>query len=164
MTRRLILMRHAKSSWGDPTQPDHARPLNGRGQRSATALGDWLRARGYLPDQVLSSSSVRTRETFDRLGLDAPAQFSDALYHASPATMLKALRAATGQTVLMLGHNPGIATFAHSLVATPPAHERFADCPTGATLIADFAITAWGDLTPGIGQTVDFIIPRALTD
>ncbi|MFO7771937.1 MAG: histidine phosphatase family protein, partial [Roseovarius gahaiensis] len=37
MTRRLILMRHAKSSWGDPAQPDHARPLNSRGQRSATA-------------------------------------------------------------------------------------------------------------------------------
>ena len=164
MTRRLILMRHAKSSWGDPTQPDHARPLNGRGQRSATALGDWLRARGYMPDQVLSSSSVRTRETCDRLGLDAPAQFSDALYHASPATMLKALRAATGQTVLMLGHNPGIAAFADALVATPPAHDRFDDYPTGATLIADFVITEWDELAPGAGQTVDFIVPRDLTD
>lgn len=164
MTRRLILMRHAKSSWGDPAQPDHARPLNGRGQRSAAALGDWVRAQGYRPDQVLSSSSVRTRDTFDRLGLDALAQFSDALYHASPATMLKALRAASGQTVLMLGHNPGIAAFADALVTSAPAHDRFADYPTGATLIADFAITAWDDLTPGIGQTVDFIIPRALTD
>lgn len=164
MTLRLILMRHAKSSWGDPAQPDHARALNDRGQRSAAALGDWLRARGYMPDQVFSSSSVRTRETFDRLGIDAPTQFFEALYHASPATLLKTLRAATGQTVLMLGHNPGIAAFARSLVATPPAHERFDDYPTGATLIADFAIQAWDTLTPGIGQTVDFIVPRALTD
>lgn len=163
MTRRLILMRHAKSSWGDPAQPDHARPLNGRGQRSATALGDWLRTQGYLPDRVLSSSSVRTRDTFDRLGLDAPAQFSDALYHASPTIMLKALRTASGQTVLMLGHNPGIAAFARSLVATPPTHDRFDDYPTGATLVADFPITDWGDLTPRSGQAVDFIVPRALT-
>lgn len=164
MTLRLILMRHAKSSWGDPTQPDHARPLNGRGQRAASALGDWLRASGYMPDLILSSSSVRTRETCDRLELDTTAQFSDALYHASPATMLKALRATTGQTVLMLGHNPGIAAFAHSLVDTPPTHERFDDYPTGATLVVDFAITAWEDLAPGIGQPIDFIVPRDLTD
>ncbi len=163
MTRRLILMRHAKSSWGAPAQPDHARPLNGRGQRAALALGDWLRARGYMPDLILSSSSIRTRETFDRLGLNAPAQFSDALYHASPASMLTALRAATGQTVLMLGHNPGIAAFARSLVAAPPMHERFDDYPTGATLVADFTISSWDDLTPGSGQIIDFVIPRTLT-
>ena len=62
MTRRLILMRHAKSSWDNPFAEDHQRPLNGRGKRSAKAIGEWLRAQGYLPDQILSSSATRTRE------------------------------------------------------------------------------------------------------
>ncbi|MGQ3488572.1 SixA phosphatase family protein [Roseovarius pacificus] len=163
MTLRLILMRHAKSSWDEPALPDHARPLNGRGRRSASALGDCLRAQGVLPDQILSSSSERTRETCTRLGLDAPAHFTDTLYHAGPATMLRVLRGASGQTVLMLGHNPGIADFAHTLVATPPPHPGFETYPTCTTLVADFPVTDWADLAPGTGQTVDFIVPRDLT-
>ena len=69
MTLRLILMRHTKSSWDDPWQGDHARRLNGRGRRSAEALGNWLRAKGHLPDVALSSDAVRTQETFAGLAL-----------------------------------------------------------------------------------------------
>ena len=65
MTLQLILMRHAKSSWDDPAAADFDRPLNGRGRRSAKALGHWLRQRGWLPDRVLCSSARRTRETLD---------------------------------------------------------------------------------------------------
>ena len=162
--KRLILMRHAKSSWGDPMQEDHARPLNGRGRRSATAVGDWLRSGNYEPDQVLSSSSARTRETLECTRITAPATFLDALYHASAAAMLAALKRAEGNCTLMLGHNPGIAWFAQEMVDTAPNHPRFADYPTCATLIADFPINDWADLTPGTGQVVNFITPRELTD
>ena len=58
--RRLVLMRHAKSSWGDPGLDDHDRPLNKRGKRSAEALGDWLRAQTIVVDEALVSSSART--------------------------------------------------------------------------------------------------------
>ena len=64
MTLRLILMRHAKSSWDSPGLDDHERPLNGRGCRSAKAIGAWLNDHGYLPDLVLSSDAERTRETW----------------------------------------------------------------------------------------------------
>jgi phosphohistidine phosphatase len=164
MTRRLILMRHAKSSWGDPMLSDHARPLNGRGRRSATALGHWLRKHDYLPDQVLCSSSVRTRETLDRLKLDAPTRFLDSLYHASPATMFKELNRAKGACVLMLGHNPGIAGFAEDLVSHAPDHPRFADYPTCATLVVDFDVNDWSDMTQASGAPLAFVIPRELTE
>ena len=62
--RRLILTRHAKSAWDDPALDDHDRPLNGRGRRAARELGDWLASRGYLPEEVLCSSALRTRETW----------------------------------------------------------------------------------------------------
>ena len=63
MTLRLILMRHAKSSWNKPVS-DHERELNGRGRASARAMGNWLRENDFLPKEALISSSERTRETF----------------------------------------------------------------------------------------------------
>ena len=64
MTLRLILTRHAKSSWASPTMDDHARPLNRRGESSAKAIGAWLAAQGYVPELALVSSATRTRETW----------------------------------------------------------------------------------------------------
>ncbi len=164
MTKRLILMRHAKSSWGDPTLDDHQRPLNDRGQRSATALGDWLRANDYLPDLILSSSSTRTRETFAGLQINADTRFLDGLYHAGAGQMLHVLKQASGDCVLMLGHNPGISWFASEIVTSPPDHPRFNDYPTCATLVVDVPVDAWRDVRVGTGQVVDFTIPRELTD
>lgn len=164
MPRRLILMRHAKSSWKHPGLFDHARPLNGRGRASAQALGHWLRDRGYLPDEALVSDAVRTQETWERLGLDAPADLREDLYHADPATLMAALREATGDCVLMLGHNPGLGDFALSLTDHAPAHPRFEDFPTGATLVADFDIDDWRKLAPGTGTALDFVIPRELLE
>lgn len=62
--KRLILMRHAKSSWADPGQPDHDRPLNDRGIDAAARVGKWLRARGYRPDQALVSTVARAQQTW----------------------------------------------------------------------------------------------------
>lgn len=161
--KRLILMRHAKSSWDDPTLEDHDRPLNGRGRVSARVLGDWLRDRGYLPDQVLSSNSARTRETFVRLNILCDARFLTKLYHAGAESMLHVLREAEGNTVLMLGHNPGIGWFAQNIVSVPPPHPRFYDYPTCATMVAEFDVDTWDEVGTGTGKAIDFIIPRELT-
>lgn len=162
MTLCLILMRHAKSSWDDPRQADHDRPLNTRGRRSADALGDWLRDKGYLPDQARSSSSRRTQETFERLRLTCPVDYQPSLYHAGPAAMMDVLQQAKGQTVLMLGHNPGIAEFAAQLVTHPPAHARFHDYPTCATLVAGFSVSSWSEIGFGTANPIEFVIPREL--
>lgn len=160
--RELILMRHAKSAWGDASLGDHARPLNKRGQQAATALGQWLRAEDLVPDQILCSSSARTRATCDRLGLPLPPELHDRLYLAECAEMLGLLRKARGNCVLMIGHNPGICDFAHALAVTAPAHDRFADYPTGATLVARFQIDDWADLVPGTGTVRSFVTPHDL--
>lgn len=160
---RLVLMRHAKSSWNDPTQDDFDRPLNGRGRSSATALGKWLKDRNYVPDQALVSSSLRTRETFSRLELTCEAIFLDALYHAAPGAMMAHLRKAAGQTILMVAHNPGIAWFAQEILVAPPPHSRFFDYPTGATLVAEPSAENWDAVKPGCGRALDFIVPRELT-
>ena len=159
MTCTLILMRHAKSDWGSPGLPDHDRPLNGRGTGDAPLMGDWLRAGGHLPDEVLCSTATRTRQTLAGLALDAPVQFLPALYHADPETMMQALQKAKARRVLMIGHNPGIAAFAADLLDKAPDHPRFQDYPTCATLVARFDIGTWDDLRWHSGQPVAFAIP-----
>ncbi|QJF50233.1 SixA phosphatase family protein [Roseobacter ponti] len=161
--RRLILMRHAKSDWNHPGLGDHERPLNRRGTAAAKALGDWLRDNGYIPEEVLCSSAERTGQTLLGLALDGgtPVKFSRALYLAEAGDMLNVLRQATGNVVLMIGHNPGICEMAHRLVGDPPEHIRFEDYPTGATLVVDFD-TDWPDVTTG--DVTAFVIPRELKD
>lgn len=162
--RRLILMRHAKSDWSYAGLSDHDRPLNKRGRASAQRLGEWLREKGFVPDQVLSSSSQRTGETFLGLAIDPSPEtaFLRELYLAAAADMLRELRAATGQTVLMLGHNPGICDFAHRLANQRPSHIRFEDYPTGATTVFEFDIGDWTEVNWQRGNCVEFVIPREL--
>ncbi len=162
MTCTLILTRHAKSAWDTSAPSDHARPLNKRGQTSAKALGDWLRDIDQKPAQVLSSSSQRTRETYELMKLEAPATFTERLYHASSDIIFQVLKEAQHGRTMILGHNPGIAAFAHAIVSHPPDHSRFDDYPTGATLIARFDIDSWNDLSWSSGRVVEFTVPREL--
>ncbi|MGY6704085.1 SixA phosphatase family protein [Roseinatronobacter sp.] len=166
MTLRLILTRHAKSDWDNPLDSDHLRPLNPRGQRAAPAIGRWLVHNGYVPQQALVSDATRTRQTWEGLGgqfpAAVPAQFEAALYHAGPDVMLRVLRTAQAQTVIMIGHNPGIAAFAQMLLRVPPTHPEFGRYPTCSTLVAEFDAGDWADVRYGSGQAVAFIVPRDL--
>ncbi|MCE2739840.1 MAG: histidine phosphatase family protein [Rhodobacter sp.] len=166
MTKRLILTRHAKSSWDDPNTPDHDRPLNDRGKAAAADLGDWLASRGYIPQQVLCSDALRTRKTWSGIAPALPGapvpDLKPALYNAGPDVMLAVLRHAHADTVMMIGHNPGIAEFAHWLLASDPLHPAFQRYPTGATLVAEFAIPSWSEAAFGTAVALDFIVPREL--
>ena len=164
MTLKLILMRHAKSSWDHPGLDDHDRPLNTRGALSARRLGAWLRKHDHIPDAAISSSSLRTRETFDGLGFECEAAFAVQLYHARAETMLAALGVLTAKTVLLLGHNPGIAEFANRIVSRRHPHPLFEAYPTCATLVATFEAETWREITWGDGDPVDFAVPRELPD
>ena len=165
MTKRLILIRHAKSSWDAPFD-DHARTLDERGREAATAIGHWLRSNGYVPDTIYSSDAARTRETTERvidaLGSTPAVTFKDNMYHAQPAALMRVLKKAEGDTVALVAHNPGIAFFAEEIVAKTPAHRRFLDYPTCATLVCDFPINDWAEAVSRSGQVVDFVVPKDL--
>ncbi|TDE39027.1 SixA phosphatase family protein [Antarcticimicrobium sediminis] len=164
MTRTLILTRHTKSSWDTVGMLDQDRPLNARGRRSARALGEWLRDKGLTPDQVLCSSARRTRETYERMGFDTAAEVTDDLYLVDANRILRVLSEASGETVLLLGHNPGIALFAAEILAAAPDHPKFDIYPTGATLVAHFDIDSWDKIAWRGGELVAFTVPRDLLD
>lgn len=166
MTLRLILIRHAKSDWSSPEQPDHDRPLNSRGLSQAPLVGRWLASRRYVPELVLCSTAARTRETLDLILPALPSTpeitFDPALYHATSATILAAIRGSHAPVLMLVGHNPGLAEAAQKLAHSAPLHPRFSDFPTAATAVFDFTEDDWSKIGWGRGTLRDFVTPNDL--
>ena len=111
MVRRLIVMRHAKSSWKDPNLDDHERPLNKRGRGDAPMVADAIFDRGWIPDLILVSSSKRTLQTLEgmshRMG-KAPFEVRSGIYHATVIDLMEELEDMLDNgTTMIIGHNPG---------------------------------------------------------
>ncbi|MEO0983542.1 MAG: histidine phosphatase family protein [Pseudomonadota bacterium] len=175
MERRLILMRHAKSSWDLSPARDFDRPLNKRGREAAPAMGAALATRWFTPDLILCSPAARTRET---LALILPAlspeprtSFRERLYLADVDRLMAEIAATDPEIrkLLVLGHNPGIQELALHLA--DPARSAVSDLrdiegkfPTAA--IAAFALEAsdWGGVSPGTGELLAFLTPKRLAD
>ncbi|HLK75030.1 MAG TPA: histidine phosphatase family protein, partial [Streptosporangiaceae bacterium] len=135
-TRRLILLRHAKSDW--PDVPDRDRPLAKRGRRDAPRIGRWLREQGYRPDVVVVSAATRTRQTWDlvapELGGSPAVHFEPRAYAASALSLLYLVQELPDRyrTALLIAHNPGLSDLATSLAAPPetaPAPPDIAPAP-----------------------------------
>src|SRR3990172_12140295 len=90
--KTLMLLRHAKSSWKDAEVPDHDRPLNKRGKKTAPQMGRLLSTEGLVPDLILSSTAVRARETAKAVAKDSsykgPTELLDSLYLATAGGLL----------------------------------------------------------------------------
>jgi len=164
MTRRLTLIRHAKSSWSDHYADDHGRGLSDRGITSAKALGAWIAQKGYIPDLILCSDAMRTVQTTTLLleGMEAEVDVKEisTLYLAAPQTIIDITAATQGSNVALVGHNPGIGMAADMLLSAPPEHGRFADYPTGATTVIDFPDDQW--CKPNTGTATAFAVPREI--
>lgn len=111
--RHLILMRHAKAEAKAPSGEDFDRGLTERGYRDAEIIGKVLADAGLNPDLALVSAAERTRQTWDGVALafpEAQARFDKKLYNASSHAIRDAIErvAEEADTVMVVGHNPGI--------------------------------------------------------
>ena len=159
--KRLILMRHAEAGWHINTD-DHERPLSASGFRDAKKIGSWLKEKAYMPDEVISSTSVRTRKTLSYLLLDCPQIFERSLYLADADQMKSTLKTLLSETVILLAHNPGITELAHDLMNHEEKHENFMDFPAASTLVIDFKADRWSEVKSDSGIFVDFVMPLQL--
>lgn len=174
--KRLLLLRHAKAAAGSPHGSDSARSLNERGRTDAPRMGIEMQHRRYLPDLVLCSSALRTKETWQHVmpELDgAPTvRFLDDLYLASARAIAEIVRKNGDDypVVLVIGHNPGLEECAQTLSHKPLSDqerlcanalaEKF---PTCALAVLDFEIPSWRGIAPGTGTLRDFIRPKSLS-
>ena len=159
--KRLILMRHAEAGW-HINMDDHERPLSASGIRDAKKIGSWLKEKEYIPDEVISSTSVRTRETLSYLFLECPQIFEKSLYLADAEQMKSTLKTLLSETVILLAHNPGITELAHDLMNNEEKHENFMDFPAASTLVIDFKADRWSEVKSDSGIFVDFVMPLQL--
>lgn len=168
---RLLLLRHAKSSWDDPALPDADRPLSSRGRRAAPMMGRHVATHGLLPHKVVCSTARRARETLagllPYLGGDMELRLTRDLYDTSEDHYLDVLRAQGGgaRTLLMIGHNPSIRDAALTLVGqgNPALVEAMTEkFPTAALAVIDFEAKRWVDVEPKGGRIVAFFRPREL--
>lgn len=110
--RRLLVVRHAKSSWKTNAATDHERPLNKRGQRDAPRVAARLRELGWVPDRVTSSDSNRTQATLAGMAgafPEAEYEFTDDFYLAGLDEVRRVAAIIPDEVVtwMVLGHNPG---------------------------------------------------------
>jgi phosphohistidine phosphatase len=154
--KRLLLLRHAKSSWDDPSLADIDRPLAPRGRKAAPRMGRELVSRGWVPQFVLASPAARTRETWSLLAAELPAPpaatFPKALYMASPERLLAQLQKTpeTITTVLLIGHNPGLQELAQRL-ASPDSEAMALARLTNIVPTAALARFEFDGKWPGLG-------------
>jgi len=169
--KRLCLLRHAKSDWGDPAKDDFDRPLNARGEKAADFMADYIAHSAYRPDAILCSTAARASATCAplcaALGKGVPVTYLDELYHAMPDVMMDAIRKApnTAETLLVVGHNPGLVLLAMALAQDPEEETalRIAHgVPTGGFIVFDFDIERWSDVDEGEGVPRFFGRPRDL--
>jgi phosphohistidine phosphatase len=167
--RRVYLLRHAKSSWKDRSLADRDRPLAGRGKRAAKAVAGHIEAEGIRPDLVLCSPARRTRETLERVeaafGEQVEVRFEEALYAASEAELLASLRAlpAEVQSVMIIGHNPGIEELALGLASEGAERARMKEkYPTAALATIDLPADAWRTVERASGELIAYVRPRDL--
>ena len=170
--RRLLLLRHAKSSWDDPALPDFERPLAPRGAKAARLMGAEMARRGWIADLALVSASVRTRQTWELVAAQWPAppceaRFTDTIYEADPRDILAEIRK-TGDKVrclLVIGHNPGLEMLTREIArpdSDPAAMQRLAaKFPTAGLASLDVDGT-WADLGERSARLTDFLRPRDL--
>lgn len=159
MKRTLVLIRHAKSDWGNATLRDYDRPLNARGLRDAPALGKRLQEKDFLPDLIVASTARRAAETARLVaeGMEFPEekiQWEDTLYHAPPSVMEDVLFGLEDRVkrVFLVAHNNGISEFARQLLPSLPID----DMPTCCAVAIEMEAERWTDL-PLAKKTLLFI-------
>jgi phosphohistidine phosphatase len=167
--KRLTLLRHAKSTWDDPVARDFDRPLNRRGRKAARRIGEEMRALGLAFDTVIASPAERVKETLAEVeqgyGRDLRVTFEQAVYLASPDTLLDLVRAADGdaESLLLVGHNPGLESLAMDLTRGAGLREEVAvKYPTATLAELTFDCPTWRNIAPATGRLTRFIRPRDL--
>lgn len=167
MNHRLLLIRHAKSSWDDASLADRERPLAGRGRKAAERMGAHLQDEGLRPDVVLCSPSRRTRETLELLEFSgAEVTYLDELYGASAHDLLASAREVRddAEVVAVVGHNPGVQDLSIELARDDAAEEAVRlrqKFPTGAVAMFDVD-GAWRDVATGRVRLASFVVPKDL--
>ena len=153
--KTLLILRHAKSSWGDASVADRDRPLNARGRRDAPRMGDVLRAESLVPDVIITSDAVRAQTTAlaaaEAAGYTGAIVIEPLLYLAGPddvIAVLKTLPDTTAGRAMIVAHNPGLEDLIE--LVTGERHHL----PTATLVQLALSIATWDELDASTRATL----------
>lgn len=161
MMKRLILVRHAKSDWGEPGLSDFDRPLNRRGEKNAPDMGARLQARAAMPVRIISSPARRARQTAlllaESLDFQEPLLFDEDIYEAEAEELLEIIRGFddSWQSVMLVGHNPGMTELVNLL-----GEGNVDNLPTCGVVGLELAVNSWQQVGTGAGQRWFYDYPK----
>lgn len=160
--KKLLVIRHAKSSWDNPELQDNERPLNKIGLEDAPLMAKVLKNHDFKLDKIFSSSAVRARMTIEIFAkeLDIPEnmiEFTDELYNASRRDILNFIKRLDNnfESIGIVGHNPGLTDLVHFLL-----YDFDYELPTCALVGIDLEIEKWSDIKSGTGTLKFFEYPK----
>ncbi|NLB72368.1 MAG: histidine phosphatase family protein [Chloroflexi bacterium] len=160
MTRTLMILRHAKSSWKDKSLRDFDRPLKKKGQQTAKLIGKIIRHADCAPDIILSSPAERAKETTAMVALhshyNGPVEYVESLYMGEPGDYIRALQELPVEikSAMVVGHNPGLEALLQLLEGKVNA------LSTGALAVLNLELTDWQDLNSStVGKLSQFWDP-----
>lgn len=161
--KTLYLVRHAKSSWDDPSLHDSDRPLNKRGKRDAPFMAKLFADRGLRPDALVSSPAVRAFTTARHFAKALGLQKEDivqknGIYEATSGELLRIVQELRDEwdTVLLFGHNPTFTLFANQF-----AGRHIDNIPTCGVVKISGPVDSWRDFQPQRDIRVEeFVYPK----
>lgn len=157
MTKTLLILRHAKSSWKDDKLKDVDRPLKRRGEEDAVVIGKVLTMAELIPQLILSSPAQRAKQTAEIVMSEAKYEgelkLVDSFYMGEPENYIKELKDLPDEIerVMVVGHNPGLEALMQMLDG------KVDSLPTGSLAYLVLDIKHWSDLTKAtIGELISF--------
>jgi phosphohistidine phosphatase len=157
--KKLMLVRHAKSDWGDNQLNDFDRPLNNRGLKTAPEMAARLLKKDLIPQHIISSPALRAKTTAyifaDALGLPTPAE-DRTIYEANYTTLLNVVNRIPDEYdfVAIFGHNPGLSDLVYGLCGD------MVDMPTCAIVVIRFNVDSWAEISGDTGRVEYYDTPK----
>jgi len=170
MTKKLLILRHAKSNWDENDVNDHKRGLNQRGFENSKKIAEFLEKNKFIPDHILCSSAKRALLTLDpiiKIWNEIPRNISDEMYLASPEIIISIIKKQKKYSqILLIGHNPGLAGLVLKLIGNnieklnEDLKYSISKFPTCSLAKISLNIKNWSELRFGVGNLEEFIRPK----
>ena len=165
--KQILILRHAKSSWEQENLKDFDRPLAPRGIHDAPMMGEFLRDIGEKPQQVISSTAQRAKETSQYVvdafgGAVNEVQWDEDLYYGNAESYLEAIQRQDDRVdrIMLVGHNPMVEAITSGLVGSQ--NQASVRMPTAALVCVQTFAIRWERINWGTSQLKWMMIPKVL--
>jgi len=166
---RITLIRHGKAEMPRIGGNDFERRLIQRGMQNAEAVGQFMQAHKMLPDLVLVSPALRTRQTYELMSASWPnpprVTYEDKLYEVSTETLLHLIfeHGHNAESVAVVGHNPSLVVLLTHFVGLVDGEINLGYFPTCCIADIGFDAAKIGDIEPEQGRLLSLVRARDLT-